>query len=335
MSISVCEAGFEMSEEMVCVIGGTGFVGSNLVHYLARRGYRIRVYCRPSSSTANLAGSEHAICRGTLDDEGSLQKALEGCWLIYNLAVCGENSRSYFDERVRVNVTFPGSLARLARKGGQRLVHVSSTAAVGTPGPGVIADESFAFNNQHDHYAVTKLQGEQAVLREVEKGLDAVIAIPANVVGSHAMKSGQRTNFENIAKGKMKVYPSGGVSLVSVDDVARGLLLCALKGTTGQRYILGGNNVTFRQYFQAVASATHGKAPPIRLPGTLLRFAGYLVEKFSRILGKEPFITAETCRMVSASLYFSSEKARACLGYGITPLEQTIRNVVLSKSGDI
>ncbi|MBI5558969.1 MAG: NAD-dependent epimerase/dehydratase family protein [Deltaproteobacteria bacterium] len=336
MSISVCVDGCEMTGEMVCIFGATGFIGSNLVRFLVRRGgYRVRVYCRKSSNLENLAGTGCEILHGTLDDEKSLSHALEGSAVVYNLAVCGENSKGFYDERIQVNVSFPERLARLALQSGLRLVHVSSTAAVGTPGPGVIADESFQFNNQHDHFAVTKAMGEQKVLHEVGKGLDAVIAIPANVIGYHAMKSGQRGNFEKIAKGKMKVYPAGGVCLVSVEDVIQGLYLCARKGETGQRYILGGNNVSFRQYFQAVARETDGKAPFVRIPGLLLRFAGYFIENFSRILGKEPFITEETCRMVSSFLYFSSKKAREKLGYVITPLDQTIKNVVHPTGGKI
>ncbi|MBU4263833.1 MAG: NAD-dependent epimerase/dehydratase family protein [Proteobacteria bacterium] len=328
MSISVCVDGFEMAGEMVCIFGATGFIGSNLVRFLVRHGYRVRVYCRKTSNLENLAANECEIFYGTLDDEKSLRHALEGSAIAYNLAVCGENSQSYYDERVQVNVAFPERLARVALQVGLRLVHVSSTAAVGTPGLGVIADESFQFNNQHDHYAVTKAMGEQKILHEVGQGLDAVIAIPANVVGAHAMKSGQRLNFEKIAKGKMKVYPAGGVCLVSVEDVVQGLHLCAQKGETGQRYILGGNNVSFLQYFQAIACETAGKAPFVPIPGPLLKSAGYLIENFSRILGKEPFITEETCRMVSSFLYFSSQKAREKLGYVITPLDKTIKNAV-------
>ncbi len=312
----------------ILIIGGTGFVGSNLVRYLDGAGHDVSVFHRSSSSIKYLDGLNYNDVIGDISNGKDICRAMEGCSAVFNLAACGSSLKKDNALRMQINVDAAGLIARAVREtGNTKLVHVSSVAAVGTPESGEIADESFQFNRYNEHYAYTKYMGEQEVLKEVEKGLDAVVACPGNVVGFHGMKEGQFNNFKNISNGKMKIYPPGGVCLTSVDDLVKGLMLCVDNGISGKRYILGGHNVSFKKYFAEIANATGGTAPVIQLPKTLLPLMGFGMELVFGLLGKTPPIDKDTCVMISRKLFYSSELAIRELGYLISDL-----NITISKS---
>ena len=315
------------------VIGGTGFIGSNLVGYLAGRGNEVVIYRRKDSDVKNLNGFPFKSVFGDLTNKGNIEstlfRAMDGCKAVYNLAVCGSPLKKYHHVRETVNRDAAKTVAKVARKiGGLRLIHVSSSTAVGYPDNNEIADKNYAFNAGYDHYALTKRQGEQAVLGEVKNGLDAVIAVPCSTVGSHGMKSHQLNVFKSISQGKTWVYPPGGLCLTNVNDLVRGLVLCCEKGAKGERYILGGNNITYKQYFDEIAYATHGKVPGIRLPKILLTLLGFGAETLFTILKKETPVDKNVAKMISKNLFYSSELSKRELGYTITDWRKTIRETV-------
>ncbi len=317
----------------VLVIGGTGFIGSNLVGYLAERGNEVVIYHRKDSDLKNMNGFPFKSVYGDLTDkdniEETLYQAMDGCKTVYNLAVCGSPLKKYHRLRETVNIEAANTIAMVVRKiGGLRLIHVSSSTAVGYPDDNEIADKDYAFNAGHDHYALTKRQGEQAVLEEVKRGLDAVIAIPCSTVGSHGMKSHQLNIFKSISQGKTRVYPPGGLCLTNVNDLVKGLVLCYEKGVKGERYILGGENITYKQYFDEIAYATHGKAPSIRLPKTILTWLGVGAETFFSVLKKETPVDKNVAKMISKNLFYSSELSKRELGYTVTDWRTTIRKTV-------
>lgn len=309
----------------ILVIGGTGFVGNNLVRYLSSIGHDVRVYHRSNSSLKNLNGVNYTDVTGDIFDENSLCRAMEECSSVFNLVACGSSLKKDNTLRQQINVDAAGLIARVARKSGNiKLVHVSSIAAVGTPECGEVADETFKFNRHNDHYAYTKHLGELEVLKEVELGLNAVIACPGNVVGFRGMKESQLNNFRNISAGKMKVYPPGGVCLTDIDDLVKGLMLCVEKGISGKRYILGGHNVSYKKYFTEIADETGGTAPVIRLPKALLPLMGFSIEFVFGLLGKTPPVDKDTCVMISNDLFYSSALAIRDLGYLISDFNVTI-----------
>ena len=308
------------------VIGGTGFIGSNLVRHLVSLGQNVKLFHRNTSSLNNLEGISVTPIVGDILNEGDLLRAMKNCNAVCNLAACGSSLKQANEIRTKINVDAAANVARSARQSNLRLIHVSSVSAIGAPNNGEIADERYHFNNNHDHYAYTKKLGEASILNEVNAGLDAVIACPGNVVGRHGMKKTQRMTFEKISRGKMNVYPPGGVCLTDVHDLVKGIVLCIERGKTGKRYILGGTNISFKEYFTEIANATNGKAPRIRIPKTLLSLLGISIEFLSGIIGREPFISRNTCRMISKNLFYSSDLAIDEIGYSITNYRQAIKN---------
>ncbi len=319
--------------EHILVIGGTGFIGSNLVRFLVKNGHEVIVYHRKESNLKNLDGVKFKSALGDLTDKNAIEKtlfsAMDGCKAVYNLATCPSSLKKYHRLREIVNIEATGIVAKVARQiGNLRLIHISSSTVVGYPDKKEIADENFGFNAYNDHYAYTKYLGEQAVLKEVTLGLDAVIAIPCSAMGSQGMKVHQLNVFKNIARGKMRIYPPGGLCLTYIDDIVKGLVLCYEKGITGKRYILGGSNITYKQYFNEIAHATGGKAPYIRLPKTILPWLGLTVETLFKFLNREITISKNVGEMISKNLFYSSDYAKKELGYTITDWKEAIKNTV-------
>ncbi|MBF0179302.1 MAG: NAD-dependent epimerase/dehydratase family protein [Magnetococcales bacterium] len=315
------------------LIGGNGFIGSNLAIYLARRGEEVTVYHRASSSLENLASIPFHSEVGEIGDEARLNQCIAQSDVVFNLAACTSPLPRDEAQRQAINVDGAQRIARLARKRGVRLVHVSSIAAVGSPGRGQVADETLPFNRQHDPYGSSKYQADQLVLQEVSQGANIVIACPGNVVGGHAMKPTQKNNFVAISQGRMKLYPPGGVCLADVDDLVNGLYLCGQKGRSGQRYLLGGHNVLFKDYFEEIARATGGKAPQIPLPGFLLPVMGWGVEVVFGALGRVPPVNRDTGDVVSRKMYYTSQKACTELGYTIGDWREAIRKASRTAMG--
>jgi len=320
------------------VIGGTGFIGSNLVRCLVEAGDDVTVYHREGSNLKNLEGVPFKSALGDLTDENGREKtlcaAMKDKCTVYNLAASGTSLEKERRLREIVNVEAVRSIARVAREiGGIRLIHASSSAAVGFPDNPEIADENFAFNAHANHYSVTKRQGEREVLNAVEKGLDAVIGIPCSSLGAHGMKTHQYNLFVDIARGRTLVYPPGGLCLTNVTDLVKGLVLCRENGLRGKRYILGGQNMKYQQYFTEIATATGGRPPRVRLPKTLLPWLGFGVEFVSSLLGRENTIDKHVGEMITKNLYYSSGLAIQELGYAITDWRETIRSAVAGLRG--
>ncbi|MBF0439228.1 MAG: NAD-dependent epimerase/dehydratase family protein [Magnetococcales bacterium] len=307
------------------VIGGNGFIGANLTRLLTGQGEMVRVYHRPASSLAYLQDAAYQFVAGELDDAATLSQAIAASDVVYNLAGCLSTLKKDHAQRSAINVQAAARIARLCHRSGVRLVHVSSIAAVGSPPAGVVADEEMVFNRHHDPYALTKWQGEQAVLAEARQGLEVIVACPGNVVGGLGMKSVQKNNFLAIRAGKMKFYPPGGVCLTDIDDLVRGLYGCATKGRSGCRYILGGHNISFRDYFNEIALATGGVAPWMPLPGKLLPFMGWGVEMVFALLERDPPVNRDTGDVVSRKMYYSSQRAIDELDYTIGDWQEAVR----------
>src|SRR5262245_53397088 len=311
----------------VLVTGGTGFLGANLAAALVARGDSVRVLRRPSSSLVALEGLpiEHAI--GDITEPDAVERAVEGCELVFHVAAIAAYWRDKPGRIYHVN----GEGTRIVmqaclRAGVSRVVHTSSVAAVGIAPGGAVADETTPFDafSATFAYADSKQRAETVVRDAVARGLNAVIVNLASVFGAgdHYLNTGRIV--VEYSRGRIPVVPPGGMCVVDVDAVTQGHLLAAERGRAGERYILGGENLSHRQVAATVAAVAGVRAPRLVVPRRLLGPAAVLVDAFSRISPWPPPINGEQLRLSGLDFYFDSSKAVRELGYPILPFRRAV-----------
>ncbi|MHC4514549.1 MAG: NAD-dependent epimerase/dehydratase family protein [Planctomycetota bacterium] len=312
----------------VFMTGATGFVGASLAPLLHDAGHKLRCLVRQGSDTQNLQGVPFERVVGSLDDEAVLREALRGTDIVVHLAALVSFCKPDTAHMWQVNVRGTEVLARLAREAGVgRFLHMSSVGAIGaTTAPFVLNENSsYEIKRYRLPYCDTKRSGEQAVLAEVSRGLDAVIVNPASMFGPGDRRKTRSSLLNIAAKSRIPFSPPGGLCMADVRDVARGTMSALEKGRTGERYILGGQNLHGREMVAAVMEAA-GRLPP-RL--TLHRYivnclaaAARVVEAFKPL---PPPMTAQMLRMWPLFFWYSSAKAEAELGYSARPIRDALQ----------
>jgi dihydroflavonol-4-reductase len=215
----------------------------------------------------------------------------------------------------------------------RRIVYTSSVATLGLNSDGTPADERTPVTIEHmiGHYKRSKYLAEQEVSRLVaENGLPAVIVNPSTPVGPRDIRPTPTGRMVlDAAAGRMPAFVDTGLNVAHVDDVAEGHLLAFERGETGERYILGGENLSLRDILGHVAEITGGKPPRIRLPHNLVLPFGYVTETWARLFRTgEPRLTVDGVRMAKKWMYFSSHKARVELGYQPRPAREALADAV-------
>lgn len=265
---------------MILVTGGTGFVGVNLVRFLVKRGKRVRVLLRPTSSRKGFSGIQIEEALGDVTDYPSVLAAMKGITKVYHVAGVVEFSplrRSYIR---RVNVRGTENVCRAALdEGVSRCVHTSTLSAVGEGTREAPATEEtpYTFARYRIPYNDTKREAEDVVLRYVRKGLDAVIVNPAFMIGPWDMKPSSGKIIIICARHGIPFYPTGGNSFLDIDDAVIGLVSAMEKGRTGERYILANENMSWRKFFTLVADVVGRRSPsvPVLYPVAMpLAYAG-------------------------------------------------------------
>ena len=314
----------------ILVTGGTGFIGSRLVNRLAAGDDEVHVLVRKTSDLTSLKESLDRITLvyGDVTNAGSLEGIFEGIDEVYHsagLTYMGSRSNPMLQ---KINVDGTRNVLFEARKAGvARIVHVSSITAVGIGSVRTPLDEQspWNFDRLGLEYARTKHVAEQIVAEEVRKGLDCVIVVPAFVFGAGDVNFNAGRIIKDIYNRKMPFYPLGGVCVVDVEIVVDATIAAMQTGRTGERYIIGGDNVSFRELSQTIMKVTgvHQASFPLPLWGAqviryLLNFSKNR-NKVSKLFNMTMFAVA------SEFLYFDSSKARRELGMRYEPFEQSIR----------
>lgn len=314
------------------VTGATGFVGAAVARALLAAGLPVRVLARPHSDRRNLAGLAVEIAEGSLEEAASLAAAVAGCRYLFHVAA---DYRLWVPDpaamfRVNVDGTRTLMLAALAA-GVERIVHTSSVATLGLVAGGS-ADERTpsAIGDMIGPYKQSKFAAEAAVTALIaERGLPAVIVNPSTPVGPGDVKPTPTGRLiVEAARGRMPGYVDTGLNLVHVDDVAAGELLAAERGAVGERYILGGENLSLAEILGAVARAAGRRPPSRKIPYAVVLPIAAGVELLARVTGREPFTTLDGVRMSRKKMYFSSAKAMRELGYAPRPASAAIADAV-------
>jgi dihydroflavonol-4-reductase len=314
------------------VTGATGFVGAAVARALLRQGRAVRVLARPKSDRRNLAGLDVEIAEGALEDAASLAAAVASCRYLFHVAA---DYRLWVPDPAtmfRANVEGTRALMLAALDAGvERIVYTSSVATLGLVLGGV-ADEATpsGLADMIGPYKQSKFAAEQAVAALVAaRGLPAVIVNPSTPIGPGDVKPTPTGRIiVEAAKGKMPGYVDTGLNVVHVDDVAAGELLAAERGIVGERYILGGEDLSLAEILGEVARIVGRSPPALRIPYAVVLPIAAGAEMMARLTGREPFTTLDGVRMSRKKMYFSSAKAMRELSYAPRPAREAIVDAV-------
>jgi dihydroflavonol-4-reductase len=315
------------------VTGASGFVGAAVVRALLAEGTAVRVLLRPASDRRNVAGLDVETAEGSLEDAASLARAVEGCAQLFHVAA---DYRLWVPDppaMFRANVEGTRRLMEAALAGGiGRIVYTSSVATLGLAADGTPADETTpsGYGDMIGPYKQSKFRAEEEVRRLVaDRRLPAVIVNPSTPIGPRDVKPTPTGKIVvDAASGRMPAFVDTGLNVVHVDDVAAGHLLARDRGEVGERYILGGENMSLAAILAEVARLTGRKPPRVRLPIAPLMPLALAAEGVARVTGWEPFVTRDALRMARKHMFFSSAKAERALGYRARPAREALADAV-------
>jgi dihydroflavonol-4-reductase len=305
------------------VTGATGFVGAAVARRLLGNHWQVRVLARRGSDRRNLQGLNVEVIEGDLTDVDSLKHAVRGCEGLFHVAADYRLGARDPAQLYRANVDGTRNVLSAAHRSGvQRIVYTSSVATIGIPADGTPGDEGTAnsVENMIGHYKRSKYLAEEVAREAAREGISVVIVSPSTPVGPGDLKptpTGQLVL--DAAAGRMPAYVDTGLNIVHVDDVAAGHLLAYERGKAGERYILGGEDMSLRNILVQISTLVGRKPPRVRLPYGVVLPIAYVAEGFAKISGRSGRITLEGVRMSRKRMFFSSAKAARELGYTARP----------------
>ena len=305
--------------------GATGFVGAAVLRHLLSKNHDVRALVRETSDRRNLERLEVEACVGDLNDPDSLKSAVNGCRYLFHVAADYRIWAPDPGDMLRNNLTGTRNIMKAALNAGiERIVYTSSVATLGVLPEGKPADEKTpsSLETMVGAYKRSKFLAEQEVQRFIqEENLPAVIVNPSAPIGPRDIKPTPTGRMVvQAAKGAMPAYVDTGLNIVHVDDVATGHLLAFEKGEIGERYILGGENLTLKQILMVIAEITGGRPPKFSIPHNAVLPFAYIAEAWAKMTnGNEPFATVDGINMAKKKMFYKSDKAGEKLGYSAKP----------------
>lgn len=319
--------------DVTVVTGGTGFVGAAVVRHLVAAGHRVRVLARPGNDRRLLAALPVETVDGDLTDAVSLRQCLRGCRLLFHVAAL--YSLWARDRHLFYEVNVEGTrriLQAAAEAGAGRVVYTSTVGALGIPDDGRPGTEEtpVGLDEMVGDYKRSKFLAEAVARESARQGLPVVIVNPSTPIGPGDVKptpTGQMV--VDFLRGKMWAYLDTGLNLVDVDDVAAGHLLAAERGRVGERYILGGRNLTLQEIFQSLGRIAGIRPPTLKLSAGLILPIARVSEWFSdRLTGRPPLVAVDAVRMARKRMFFDPSKAVRELGMPQSPVEDALARAV-------
>jgi dihydroflavonol-4-reductase len=315
------------------VTGATGFLGSHVARVLADEGADLRLLVRPTSNLRNLEGLKADTTTGDLRDAPSLEKAMSGCDTVFHVAADYRLWVRDPQEMFRSNVEGTRALLEAARKNGvSRVVYTSSVATMGFTNHGHPADEDspVSLANMIGPYKRSKFMAEQIALEAGRSGMHVVTVNPTTPIGEQDVKPTPTGRIVvDFLKRKFPAYVETGLNLVDATECARGHISALERGKPGERYILGGENLTLKQILDKLGKISGLPSPKIKLPYFFAYMTGVVDEAITgRMLKREPRATVDTVRMGKKKMFASSDKAERELGWKIVPVDGALRRAV-------
>jgi dihydroflavonol-4-reductase len=310
------------------VTGASGFLGWHVARVLIERGHRVRALVRPGS---RVAGLDVEIATGDLRDAASLERAVEGCGLLFHVAADYRLWAKDPGDLYRSNVDGTRNLLGAARQAGvERVVYTSTVGCIGVPHDG-IGDETTAVSleDMAGAYKRSKFQAEQVALEFARAGLPIVIVNPTAPVGDHDVKPTPTGKIVlDFLNGAMPAFIDTGLNIVDVRDTAEGHVLACERGRPGERYILGSENLTLAQILAKLARITGRKAPTTKLPYAVAYCAGACSTAWAAMTGKPPRVPLDAVRMAKKKMWVTHQKAARELGFAPGPADQALKCAV-------
>ncbi len=315
------------------VTGATGFLGSHVARQLLAKGAGLRLLVRSTSRLDNIADIAAERVVGDLRDLDSLQKGMAGCEFVFHVAadyrLWARNGQELYDS----NVEGTRNVLQAARDSGvRRVIYTSSVATMGFGNNGRLTDEKspVTLSSMIGDYKRSKFMAEQLVIEAGRSGQNVVMVNPTTPVGERDIKPTPSGRIVvDFLRRKFPAYVDTGLNLVDVADCANGHLLAMEKAQPGERYILGGENLTLKQILDKLASLTGLPSPNIRLPYALALATGVVdTLVVGKMLKREPRVTIDAVRMGRKKMFVSSSKAERELGWSPRPVEDALRRAV-------
>ena len=315
------------------VTGATGFVGSHVARALAAQGADLRLLVRSGSDLRNIQELQAERVMGDLRDAVSLKKAVAGCDVVFHVAADYRLWVRDPDEMYRSNVEGTKAILEAARESKvRRMVYTSSVATMGFQSNGHLANEEspVSLANMIGPYKRSKYMAEELAIRAGKSGMDVVVVNPTTPVGERDIKPTPTGRIVvDFLKKKFPAYVDTGLNLVDVAECAQGHIAALEKGRSGERYILGGENLTLKQILDRLADITGLPSPKIEVPYVVALATGVVDQVVTGyIRNREPRATIDAVRMGRKKMFVSSGKAEQDLGWKTVPVDAALRRAV-------
>ncbi|HYK64815.1 MAG TPA: hopanoid-associated sugar epimerase [Patescibacteria group bacterium] len=321
-----------MSTRLALVTGGNGFVGCHVVRALLARGDRVRVFARENADLSALSGLVVDVARGDLRNFESVARAVAGCGEVYHVAA---DYRLWLTDPAPMYATNVDGTRHVIRAstaaGVTRIVHTSTVGALGIPHGGVgCEDTPTSLGEMPGHYKRSKYMAEQAALEAARAGAPVVIVNPSTPIGALDFKPTPTGRIiADFLNRRMPAYVDTGLNIVDVGDVARGHLLAAERGRIGEKYILGGENLTLKEFLERLARLSGLAAPKVRIPYAVALGFALGAEAVARtVTRRAPRASLTEVRMARKRMFFDSSKARTEFGYSPGPIDSAISSAI-------
>lgn len=304
------------SERTALVTGATGFLGVNLVREFTDAGWEVIALHRPGSELKYLRRFPVRLIEATLEAAPLQRVVPDGLDALVHAAADVSSWHGHRDRQMRANVDGTRHIIEAAiRHGVRKFVHTSTTGVYGLPRQPFDEAAPHLARGSRFYYQHTKALAEDEVRRGIDRGLDAVILNPANIVGSYDVHSTWSRFIRLAAEGRMPAVPPGGCSFCHAAEVARAHVAAAERGQTGENYILGGADASYLDVVRTLSEILQRDLRARSVPAPVLRLVGRALDVVSRFTGSEPFVTPDAAAYLSATLICRSDKAIRELGY--------------------
>ena len=314
------------------VTGSTGFVGANLVRLLLQQGYKVRVLVRPNSCLDNIYAQDVEIVHGDLCDR-NISSKIKGCQVLFHVAAQYSLWQADSELLYQNNVLGTRNILHAAQEAGiERTVHTSSVAAIGVGIDGTAVNETHQspVDKLVGDYKKSKYYAEQEAVKAVKQGQDIVIVNPSTPIGAFDIKPTPTGEIIlRFLRRQMPFYVDTGLNLIDVKDVAWGHLLALEKGRTGDRYILGNQNLTLEELLTKLAKITSLPAPKFTIPHEIPYTVAWVEEKILAPLGKKPSLALDSVRMSRQKMFYDSSKAIAELGLPQSSVDRALEEAII------